>query len=394
MRGRALWIVVAACSTPGSAPSPAPPPPAPPIPVATPTLTPALPTPVATPPTPPAPIDAGASAPRTARALPGYPATSEPAAIACTLRGAWEPEQPRSLQLRPGGKVFGKLGTVKHAELALTGDSRASFVELTGVEQRFWGYLPNAAVQIHAARPIVIAGFAIPGGTAVMHPRTATASGVSIELLLPAGVRAIKPARQDVACVDLTLDEPQLDARAAVAEPTLEQAMLRGKQSIPLSLAPAGKPVAQLTYKTDTRLVDVIERRGAMARVVVLVNSLNPRDNVTLVGWVPAAALGPHDRGFGGSWGTGGQPATRKRRRDPTAPRVTCTHEVPLVADVAGDRALVGAILPKVVIEVGATRGELVEVRTMTHELELADHAVLLTRPAELADCTTAPTAP
>ncbi|MDQ3299522.1 MAG: hypothetical protein M3619_23330, partial [Myxococcota bacterium] len=347
--------------------------------------------PVATPPAPPALVDAGASGSRTARAVPGYPATTEPATIACTLRGAWNPEQPRSLQLRPGGKVFGKLATVKHAELALTGDSRVSFVELTGAEQRFWGYVSNADLHIHAARPIVIAGFAIPGGTAVMHPRSATASVVSIDLQLPAGVRAITPVRQDVACTDLTLDEPQLDARAAIAEPTLEQAMLRGKQSIPLSLTPTGKPVARLTYKDETPLVDIVERRGAMARIVVLVHSLNPLDNVTLVGWVPAAAVGPHDSGFGGSWGTGGQPATRKRRKDPTAPRVTCTHEVPLVADVAGDRALVGAILPKVVIEVGARRGELVEVRTMTYELELADHAVLLTRPAELADCTTAP---
>jgi hypothetical protein len=122
---------------------------------------------------------------------------------------------------------------------------------------------------------------------------------------------------------------------------------------------------------------------------VTLPHQLDPVAKISIVGWVDTAVLGPHVHGFGGSWGTGGEQAMP---RMPTKHlrRVTCNHDVPLIADSKGEQHLVGAVLPKVALDV-LTDGELVELGLDAVQIAVAPGSRLLAKRAALADCTDTP---
>jgi hypothetical protein len=172
----------------------------------------------------------------------------------------------------------------------------------------------------------------------------------------------------------------------------VSHAALVGAARVTLFAVPGKQPVAELTVTADGPQVDVIERRGAQAHVMVPVQSLNPLDDVILVGWIPASLLRPRESGFGGSWGSGGVPAipAQPRRRD--ARTVACAREVPLVAELGGERRLVGMLAAEVPIEFvpdGRSEPEdLVDVLARTAGVTLALGARLLAKRSELAGCT------
>ncbi|HEU5055750.1 MAG TPA: hypothetical protein VFU21_04470 [Kofleriaceae bacterium] len=349
----------------------------------------------APPPVPRAPAPAARVSPPSRRALPGYPPPVEPRAAACVVTGGWPPEQPHELRFRRGGRTFATVNHVDKAVLALGEDPASPFVELSSAHLRMWGVVIADQLVLHPARPILLDGYIAPGPTAVLRWIGADREPAPVEVVLPAFVRPAAPPRGEVRCADLATDEREFDPRAAIDAPDGEQMMLIEKRAVPLAREPDGSIAAELTFgEGGSPIVEVIERRGDQARVLVHHSSLNPAENVLLVGWVPASVLAPHSHGFGGSWGTAGDGSSSLPRPREGWRTVTCTHEVPLVVELEGERHLVGAAASGVRLEVPpdarAAGEDLVEIVVRSRQVEFAEDVRVLARGSLVAACSPA----
>jgi hypothetical protein len=333
--------------------------------------------------TPPAPVTGHATT-HGKRELAGYPSVVEPAeaAVACALDGEWAYGQPDELRFRDGGPVFATVISAKTAHLELAGAS--AFVELDAKALRLWGYVDRGALTLHAARAFLLADYLIPGPYAALRSIDAKPRAISVELVLPKYVKPITAARGVQACSDLSLAEVTFTPRAAVGDDRETDDALAAGVAIPLSTKAGGQPVAELRFDHEAP-VDVLERQGNVARVVLDTYSA-PEADTYVVGWVPQAMLRPGPSGYGidGSRG-GGRGGLRGRPRGNH--HVRCTHPVPLVVELAGERHLVGEIAPGVVIsELGET-ADTVEVALDRVGLALVPGARSLVKREALHDC-------
>jgi hypothetical protein len=360
-----------------------------------------------------APTRASSPLPRDPRALEGYPPPAGPAQPGCTLQGRWEVEQPREIRLRPEGKAFATFYGTKHAEVRLpemaampeAADAgaaaakapRTAFVELDNTSARVWGLVPGDALVLHAGRPILLAGWAAPGPELPLRWLGSTPGKVAVELPLPKHVTAKAPPVGERLCDDLSLGGASFLARDAIPAKSTGAAMLPDGVAIALAERLGGPAIAELIFPAgEDPLVDVLARSGTDARVAIFPSTLDPLADVVLVGWVPASLLRPHTHGFGGSWATGGgaSPASGRHRGE----HWSCPREVPIVAELDGDRRLVGAVAPKTRIDVpaggtssgsadGGAEEDFVEVSLDAAQLMAAPGARLLVKRAALVGC-------
>jgi hypothetical protein len=329
------------------------------------------------------------------RALPGYPPPEEPRGATCVVAGPWSPEQPHELRFRRGGRTFASINHVTRAALSLGDDPASPFAELSAPDARLWGVVVADQLLIHPARPLLLDGYLAPGPTAVLRWVGAAAEPVPIEVQLPEFIRPSAPPRDDLRCADLSLAEEEFDPRAAIDAPDGEDMLLVEGKAIPLAREPAGTAVAELRFESGgSPSVEVIERRGDRARIVVHHSNLNPAENVLVVGWVASSALVSRPTGFGGSWGSAGDATSALPRPHEGWQMVTCPREVPLVVELERERHLVGAVAAGVRLELppDADRADdgLVEIAVRTRQIELADDIRVLTRGTALAGCTAA----
>jgi hypothetical protein len=308
--------------------------------------------------------------------------TPPPPEVACEIGGLWEPTQPHELLLRAGGKPFAKFAKVEHAKLTL---GAAAFVELRWKELTISGVVASDQLALHAAHPILIAGYIAPGANMSLH----WAGGQRVKVVLPATVKPVAPVTASEPCDALAIESTaEFSPRDAVADKAVRQSMLVPDTAIPLATAPGEPQVAELRYASgDDPIVDVLEERGDHARIVVYPHSLNPEDNVALVGWVPKSALHRHDHGFGGSWGSGGEGGVPRGHISRGAKRVRCSHAVDLVGEQEGEQHPLGTVAPDVTIDVLSTDGDLLPITLRDAQLQLLPGSRLLAPAATLADC-------
>ncbi|MEO8700567.1 MAG: hypothetical protein ABI867_11015 [Kofleriaceae bacterium] len=327
--------------------------------------------------TPAAPIT-GRAAGHSARELAGYPSVVEPAGAACTLRGAWEYDQPDALRFRDGGPVYATVHDPKTVQLELAGTT--AFVDIEAGSVRLWGYVDRAAVRLHAARAFVFADYLIPGHEAVLRVIDAKASGLTVELAPPAYVKG--PGRGVRSCGDLALVPGDFDPRALIREAGSGATLAAG--AIPLAIRPTASPIAELQLTEETP-VEVLAREAGFSRVLIDPYA-DPAADLYVVGWVPDASVTAGASGHGISDARGGGRGGRRGR--PRGIRhVRCSHQVPLVVDLAGERHLVGAIKPGSVISVLDDRGAVALDRI---GIELADAARAFANRDALQGCPTA----
>ena len=330
--------------------------------------------------------------PPSARALPGYPPPEEPRAVTCVVTGPWSTDQPHELRFRRGGRTVVTIYKVQRARLSLGEDPASPFAELSSPHGRFWGVVMADRLLLHPAHAMIFDGYLAPGPTAILRWLGAASEPVPIGIQLPDFVRPAAPPRDDLRCTDLSLDEAEFAPRTAIEAPDGEKVLFVDGKTIAIAREPAGAPVAHLVFDGSGPGVEVIERRGDHARVVVEHSNLNPAENVLLVGWVAASDLVKTPAGFGGSWGSGGEsggslPPPRRGWQ-----MVTCPRDVPLVAELEGEQHLIGAVAPGVPLELppGAARtGEhLLDIVVRSRQMAFADDVRVLTKGAALADCT------
>ena len=327
------------------------------------------------------------------RALPGYPPPAEPAGSTCVLRGGWGPEQPHELRFRRGGRTFATLNHVDAASLALGEDPASPFVELSAKDARLWGYVEADKLLIHPSRPQLLVGYLVPGPTASLRWLGARGEPAAIAVTLPEFVKPVAPPEDEVRCSDLSIDQLEFDPREAIEAPAGTMVLFDDRaKSIPLGRAASGPASAtiELADRSSPR-VEVIERKGDRARVVVHHSTLDPLEDVLLVGWVDARILDNRPQGFGGSWGSAGDATSSLPRPREGWRMVTCTHEVPLVVELEGERHLVGAVASGVRLEVPPDAGRsalrLVEIAVRSRQIEFADDTRVLARGSTVADC-------
>jgi hypothetical protein len=327
----------------------------------------------------------------TAHAIAGYPDPVEPPPAACALRGHWAYEEPHELRFREGDPPFATLNEVKDAALSLS--QGGPFAELDNGEVRVWGFVARDQLLLHAAKPLLVAGFLAPGPSAVLHWLDASAAGVSFEVATHGDIRTAAPVRGVAPCDSLSIqDDAKFDARDAIPEVAQRTAMLPDQQPVPVSTEPGSPPVAWLEYeKGDAPVIDVLDTRGDAVRVAVQMHWMDPLKNLVVVGWVPGTSVRPtpsHGVGYGGSWASGGGGHALGHRPRAETRHVRCTHEVPLVGELGNERHLIGELASGVEIEILPGDGELVPIVDGRHEdLNMADGARLLVKRSAVADC-------
>ena len=316
----------------------------------------------------------------------GYPARVEKPESKCVLRGIWK-DQPKSLALTDGGKPFGEVFQITEASATFGTGVHAEFTTAT---VRLAGYVDKSKVKIHAAMPIVVDDFAVPGPKLPMKYLSTAGDQMAIEIPLPAYAKTKAPLRTTRACGVLAIDDrTEFFPRDAIDFDAQSNGLLRAKQAVPLSVEPGKPPVVTLTYASPAP-VDILETSGSHSRIVIEVSSLNPAEQIVFVGWVASSAVENKSSGMGGSWATGGD---RSAQRPPTkkdAKRIACSSEIPLVVDFTGEQRTVGVVLPNAVMEVLAD-ADLTEIRFAKPNVELAVGARWLVTRAALAGCAVAP---
>jgi hypothetical protein len=334
------------------------------------------------------PASASVAAPTSKRALEGYPSPIDSSASGCKLSGQWETEQPRALRFRPSSPPFLTLHGAKRAEVTLLEEADPiAFVELSSDVVRAFGFL-SGEVGLHPAKPFLVAGYIAPASESRLVWRGSKGGKVGIEIDVGKFLEPFVAPKDDRACDDVTLSSTaKFAARDAIAEVTKTTEQLPVAHPIALRKDAKGPPIAEIHPSSCPALfVDVIERSGPDARVVVQPCSLDPMLSYVVVGWVPASLLIARAGGTGGSFAFGGGIGDISARR--RGKRASCEGEVPLVAEQAGEMHLIGAIAAKTVIDLfEAGPAGYVRVLPLRGNLELGAGVRLLAKESFLAGC-------
>lgn len=312
----------------------------------------------------------------------GYPARLERPASPCTLQGPWH-EQPHGLALAPGGKPYAEVFQVKQATVVAGDDV---FVQLETESMRLTGYVDKKQLVLHAAAPMLVERYAVPGPKLPLRFLSAKADRITFEVPLPKSMKAKASPRADAPCSDLALDDDaDFDPRDALDEKTEKSAHVVQGKPIPLSIEPGKPPIVTVRYDRMEE-ADILATQGKLVRVALHTNALDPGQHVMLIGWIPASLISDQASGFGGSWATGGDRSAARKPSPKNAKRMTCRTEIPLAVELAGERKTVGVLLADVDIDV-LPGDDFVEILPVRPHAELARGGRWLVSEAALAAC-------
>lgn len=314
------------------------------------------------------------------------PPVALPAPAACVLEGPWQPRGDTTpLRLGEGGPVFANVVNDADTRLHLAaGRPGSAGLEIEAGQVALRAHVDADAIPIRPARAVAFQEFVVPLEATLLEISAVEPGHLTVGLGAVPGVEGARwPLVERLRCDQVTAGVIAFDATQAVGDPGGDrQGLLRLGRPIPLSVEPGGPPVASLRPEDDDDAdVMIVGTAGPRSRVLWW------REDALIFGWVPTADLrrkptpgGELGQGFGfgglGMLGTG---------RDPE--EVTCPAELPLVAEVGGKRATVGAARAGSVIEIVARGEPYARVMPELGSVMLAEEAALLARAADLARC-------
>jgi hypothetical protein len=314
------------------------------------------------------------------------PAPARPPVMACTLTGSWEAEQPHELTLVPHGKPFAKFTKPDSLKLVL---GASAFVELTWKQLVASGVVASDKLVLHAAHPLLLAGYLAPGPGAVLR----WSGGHAVTPELPRWIHPLGPTRTELDCGALALDaQHKFRGRDAITAPAVREMMLAQDVTVPVSLTADGPPIVELKYDAgDSPALDVLEERGDRVRVAVLPHHLNRDWDYTVIGWISASHVSSEQHGFGGSWGSGGGIGLLHPRPMRSTRKVVCSHSVELIGELDGELHPLGLMSQDVTFSMAKPDGELAQVWSRELPIEPVPNARLLVTASAVADCSDAP---
>jgi hypothetical protein len=266
-----------------------------------------------------------------------------------------------SLRFRPDGPAFATLGGASATiDLTTAGPSAGAAARVVRAGFTLQGLVAADDLELGPARAVALAGFVVPLPGARFTWKGTAPGTIRIGFTLDAEIEILPEAGLDGAslpCDAVALDHPTFDARTAAPRGAKEKEMLlRAGKLVPLSRTPEGPPVARLRVTGGDASVTLVEKRGRHA----LVRREEPL--AIVFGWVPSAALRtPPADSIGELYGIGDIGLTGKGA--PIAPRVVrCDREVPLVAEIAGERRTVGSAAAGTALPLLGRKGDIVAV--------------------------------
>lgn len=160
--------------------------------------------------------------------------------------------------------------------------------------------------------------------------------------------------------------------------------ILRASPAIPLFSDPTRPSDLKIAFGADVA-VDAFTTLGAFSRIGFSVKA------VYVAGWVKTALLKPRspNGGSGSFFGTSGV-GIGQSTVTPLA-RVACTADVPLVAEVAGERATIGVALAQTPIDLLDRAEPFSRIAIRNRNILVTHDTGLLARASDLAPCATLP---
>jgi hypothetical protein len=249
-----------------------------------------------------------------------------PSDTSCVFRSAsWT----GALQLRPKGPIYGNIssGAVVVNLGSETRDGSA-VIEAGGARVKLFGVVDDP--ELFLRKPTTLSSFVLPHAeTSLSWQPTGTAERVAVSLDVSDSFEVPAVAQAVVACDKLTIDEPAYDALASIAPQAMNDGSIYG--AIELLLAPGGRPVAR-TKANSTHDVLVIRTTAQHSRVAI------KGQGYYAIGWIDSNSIG--------RLGMRGRGVRGPRVRMATGSSNTrfCTHSLPLIAEMEGERANVGVL--------------------------------------------------
>ena len=315
-----------------------------------------------------------------------------PAQAACTFSAV---DWSGALRLDAGGEVFAEVSSANQVTVLVPGGdaSQGAFVEVHAPGLLLKGRVVASDVALGFRRSTLLGGYVWTHSANALTWKRASAKGVELELDVGPRVRPLRglPTTKRT-CEELTLEVESagaFDPRVALGRgQPLREAEWVGHENVPLSLSPAGSPIAELDTRperddaeSDTDDVepesDDVERERALV-IEVRRGSwrvLYALENVVVMGWVPASALERETveevelldlsvpsapwsptSPFGGDDPTRGAASS-----EPESPR-RCAWNALLTVELGGEKRQVGAIASGIPLILGAEQEGLREV--------------------------------
>jgi len=253
-------------------------------------------------------------------------AIRQPLETRCIFRSAsWS----GSLRLRPKGPIYGTISSGA-VVLSLGSETRdgSAVIEAGDARLKLLGVVDEPDLVLK--KPTTLSGFVVPlAATSLAWQPTGTAAHVAVSLDVSDSFEVPAVAERVVACDQLVLDMPEYDVLASLVAEPLREGSIYG--AIDLLLAPGSRPVAR-TKANSTHDVLVIRTSGKHSRVAI------KGQGYYAIGWIESHSighLGMRGRGMRGP---------RVRMATTTSDKRTCAHSLELIAEVEGERAVVGVL--------------------------------------------------
>ena len=333
-----------------------------------------------------------------------YPPIAAPRDVACRLTDeVWPPENLEEgigihyLRFGPGGPPFARLYTGYDVELLVPAalPTAGAYLRIDTFGVLLEAHIEAAELPLYAASPLVLGGMFIPDDDARLIWRSARAGmitvtadagprvrplGDGLSTELPCAKIAIGPEYFKADAIDALMKAPR---SSAVSDKPSTLWLQPGQ--IPLSALPDGKAIVDIDVvepPDDRVLIDPLRLLGkekGWSRV-----ALTPFGGV-LFGWVRDDALRHQSKQYMDFSHDVGNYLFKKRRE---ATLVTCDHELPLFAEVGGERRLVGRVRARAPFEPLGSKADLTVVDFPRSALAPVQDASLLLETTRLANCT------
>lgn len=289
---------------------------------------------------------------------PAPPAVEAPGQQGCLLPSSGY----HALRFRADGPPFASLGgTSATIDLTTSGPSAGAAARAVRAGFTLQGIVAAEGITVVPARAVVIAGFVVPKPGAALPWKGTLPGTIKVSFALEADVEALPEAGLadlGLPCDAVSLDHAYFDPRTAAPRSPKEKEMLvRAGKVVPLSRTPEGPPVARLRLTGDDLSVTLVLTRGRRALV------RREQQSALVFGWVSAADLhAPPADQIGEAYGIGDLGMVGKAT--PASVRtVRCDRDVPLVAEVAGERRTVGSVAAGTALVLLDRTGDLISVK-------------------------------
>jgi hypothetical protein len=287
------------------------------------------------------------------------PALEEPGPEACR----YTTDDGYDLRFRPDAPPFAHLGGARAAiTLSTQGPARGALARATKDGFSLNGVVTSDDLVLHPAHAVVLGGLVVPGPSAALGWKATAPGLVTIAYTPPQEVELLPGAGLDAArvpCASVGLSRARFEPRSAAPRaPKEREGLLGAGKVVPLSREHDAAPVAKLHVPKDgDALVAIVDARRTRSRVRWEL------DGAVVFGWVPTSAVAPAPTDMIGDMfaiGDIGLSGTAERH---VTRVLRCPRELPLVAEVRGERRTVGSIAAGSPVRLLPSKGDLLSVQ-------------------------------